>query len=489
MPTIPIGGEFYKSSSLPISAQECVNFYSFIPEVITPTKKALLPTPGITLATTAGTDVLNRGAIVFDDFPYFVQGSDLYRVDQSVDSFGVITYSSTKVNGATSITSTAKVMMASSDIQMVIIDPKSAAKFNAWTYDGTTFAAISDTDFDGPVSSVRFVDGYFLFTKKNDQKYFISDLRDGTSYTSTNFANAEASPDPLVSSFVLNNEPILFGSDTMQTIQNIGGGGFPFASVQGSIFRTGLAAPNAVVEINDTLFFLGGQSISTPSMWITAGGKPEKISTTPIDRAIAGYSASTVADCFTWTYSQAGAQFVAFNFPSKACFVFDMTSGEWHTRESITSEGTVIPYRVSSAVYAYGSILVGDSITTNIGVVDIDAYDEYGEGELPRRFVTPHIDNEGMPFFVDSVELVCETGVGLPSGQGSDPLVSMQWSLDGGRTYSDNTERETGIGAVGAFGTRVIWNQLGRVSREICFKFSMSDPIKWAISKVEVNFD
>lgn len=489
MPTIPIGGQFYKSSSLPISAQECVNFYSFIPETATPTKKALLHTPGITLATTAGTSVTNRGAHVFSEKPYFVQGNDLYRVDQAIDGFGSITYSSTKVNGAVSITGTGRVTMADNGTQMIVIDPTSAAQFNAWVYDGSTFVAISDADFDGPVSSVRFVDGYFLFTKKDDQKYFVSDLRDGTAYTSTNFANAEASPDSLVSSFVLNNEPILFGSETMQTIQNIGGAGFPFASVQGAIHSLGLASRHAIAELNDTLFFLGGSVTSTPSVWVTRGGAPEKISTTPIDAEIASYSTSTIAACFTWTYAQAGAQFIAFVFPSQSCFVFDLTSGEWHTRESLNASSSIVPCRVSSAVSAYSVIMVGDSLDNQIGVLDRDVYDEYAEDELPRRFTTPHIDNEGQPFFLDSVELVCETGVGLASGQGSNPLVSMQWSLDGGRTFTDNTEREIGIGAVGAYGTRVIWNQLGRVYREVCFKFSMSDPVKWAVAKVEVNFD
>jgi hypothetical protein len=330
MPTIPLGGHFYKSDSLPIAAMECVNLYAFIPEVQTTTRKALKPPAGITSGTTAGSSVTNRGAHTFKEAPYFVQGSGLYRVDQSIDGFGVITYSSTLVSGATSITGTGRVMMADNGDdgdQMVIIDPSSSAQFNAWIYNGSTLTAISDGDFDGPVSSVRFVDGYFLFTKKDDQKYFISNLRDGTAYTSTDFANAEASPDPLVSSYILNNEPILFGSETMQTVQNVGGSGFPFVSVQGAIYRIGLSSRFALAEINDNLLFLGGPVTATPSIWITAGGRPEKLSTIPIDNEIASYSQSTIESCYTWTYSQAGAQFVAFVFPSQKCFVFDFASG------------------------------------------------------------------------------------------------------------------------------------------------------------------
>lgn len=492
MPAIPIGGHFYRAPSLPIAATECINLYAFIPQATTPTKKALLPPAGIAEATTAGSSVTNRGAHVFKDDPYFVQGNDLYRVDQSIDGSGNVTYSSTRVNGGTSITGTQRVMMADNGNdgdQMVIIDPTSSSQFNAWIYDGTNLTAISDTDFDGPVSSVRYVDGYFLFTKKDSQRFFISELRDGTSYIATDFASAEASPDPLVGSFILNNEPVLFGSGTMQTFQNQGGSGFPFASVQGSIQNKGLSARHAVAEVNDLMIWLGGAVGETPSIWVTGGGRPEKLSTVPIDDEIADYTDSTIASCFTWKYSEAGAQFVAFVFPGQRCFVYDFTAGEWHTRVSQDGSGTEIPCRIASAVEAFGEVLVGDSISTSIGVLDRSIYDEYGQNDLPRRFVTPHIDNEGLPFFVDAVELVCETGVGLSSGQGSDPLVSMSWSTNGGRTFTDPTERKVGIGEIGEYDRRVIWNALGRVPRQVCFKFELSDPVKWAIQKVEAHFE
>lgn len=490
MPTIPLGGHFYKAASSIIAAIECVNLYPFYPQTQTTTLKALLPPAGLTEATTAGTRS-NRGADVFLDQPYFVQGEELYRVDQTIDGFGVASYSSTMVSGATVITGNGRVGMANNGAdgnQMVVIDPESNDQFNAWIYDGATLTQISDPDFDGPVSSVLFVDGYFLFTKKNTQTYFISNLRDGTSYISTNSADAEASPDPLVGSEKINNEPILFGSETMQTIQNIGGSGFPFASVQGAIYQVGLATASAISEVNDALIFLGGQKNSTPSIWITSGGRPERLSTVPIDNEISTYSAEDIAGCFSWTYTQDGSQFVAFTFSSQRCFVYDFTSGEWHTRESLDISGVgTNPSRISTVVSVYGELMVGDRITNQVGLLDVNVNDEYSAGKLPRYFVTPPIDNEGQPFFLDSVELVCEVGVGLTSGQGSDPLVSMSFSTDGAKTFS--SKRERSIGKIGEYNQRVIWNAQGRVARQVCFRFDISDPVKFAVEKVEVNFD
>jgi hypothetical protein len=489
MPTIPLGGHFYKAPSSNIASMECVNLYAFYPQKQTTSTVTLLSPAGITSATTAGSGS-NRGMDVFLDKPYYVQGNDLYRIDRTIDALGVASYSAVQVNGSTSITGSGKVFMAnngSDGNQMVIVDPDSSSQFNAWVYDGTNLTAISDADFDGPVSSVRYVDGYFSFTKKDDQKHFISELRDGTSYLSTDFSNAEASPDPLVGQEILNNEVILFGSETMQTLQNVGGSGYPFASVQGSIYRVGLSNANAVSEINDNLVFLGGQRDSTPSIWITNGGRPQKLSSEPIDNEISTYSDQEIADCYSWSYTQSGAQFVAFNFPSKKCFVYDFTSGEWHTRVSRDNSGTVVSNRISQVAFAYGELFVGDRLDNKVGYLNVEARDEYSSGALQRYFVTPPLDNGGMPFFIDSIELVCETGVGLATGQGSNPLVSLSYSKDGGKTFSNKLERS--IGAIGDYTKRVIWNCLGRTGRQICFRFDISDPVRFSVEKVEANFD
>jgi hypothetical protein len=491
MPEIPLGGSFYKlDASLPISAQECVNLYSNIPEVTTPSKKQLLIPDGIKLATTAGGEVFNRGSHVFNGKPYFVQGPDLYRIDQSIDGFGAAAYTAVKVNTSVTLPGTERVIMADNGEeggQLMIVTPASDAKFNAYIYTvAGALVAVSDSDFDGPVSCVRYVDGYFLFTKKNGQKFFISDLRDGAAYISTDFERSEADPDFVQSAFIIRNQPFIWGKQTIQGYQNVGGTGFPFVYIQGSVQSKGLASIYGLVEESDRVVFLGGGENESPSMWITNGSDSEKLSTIAIEQEISTYSQNVIESCFTWQYSRAGAEFIAFTFPGQSCFVFDFRSGEWHTRESVNNMGDSIPCRISSIADCYGVLLVGDVATNKIGVLDRNTFTEYGE-QIQRRFVTPHIDNEGMPFFINSVELVSKTGAGLTSGQGSNPTVSLSISYDGGRTFSNRLERS--IGRIGEYNKRTIWNQLGRVSREVCFKFEMSDPISWAFTKAEVNFE
>jgi len=487
---IPIGGSFYQMDSLPISAQECVNLFCNIPETTAVSKKQLLIPAGIVEATTASAASPSRGGHNFLGLPYFVQGTELYRVDQAIDAFGVITYSSTLVSGVVPLPGTEMVIMADNGEeggQMVIVCPATATQFNAYIYTtGGGLVAISDVNFDGPVSDVNYVDGYFWFTKADGQKVFISELRDGDSYISTDFTSAEADPDYNVRSFILRNQPYVFGQQSIQAYQNVGGTGFPFTYIQGSVQSKGLASIYAVAEVNDLMVFLGGAENESPSIWITNGGSIERLSTIPIDQEISTYDSDTISNCFTWNYSQAGAQFLAFSFPSEACFVYDFKSKEWHTRESINNMDEAVPCRIACVVKAYGLLMVGDMLSNKIGILDRSTFTEYGE-YIRRRFVTPQIDNEGQPFFIDSVEAVSKTGIGLADGQGENPLISLSVSKDGGRTFSGALERS--VGRIGVYSHRTIWNKLGRAYREVCFKFEMSDPVNWAITKIEVNFD
>jgi hypothetical protein len=489
MPEIPLGGEFYKSPSLPISAQECVNLYANIPQATAPTKMSLLPPAGLKAATTAGTSVINRGGTVFQGVPYVVNGTDLYRIDRAIDAFGAQSYSAVAINGGVPIAGTGQVMMSDNGAeggQMCIISPDVSTKFNAYIYtlSTNTLVAVSDANFDGPVSSIQYVDGYFLFTKTDSQKLFVCNLRNGLAYTASDFVLAEADPDSIVGSWVLDNEPIIFGTQTFEAFQNIGGSGFPFQRVQGAVQDKGLRSKFAIQEIDDVMIFLGAAKGETPAIWASSGGTPEKLSTTAIDDELASYSQGVIEASFAFKYSQSGAQFVGFTFPGERTFIYDSTTGKFHTRESRDAIGNPSTYRVSSIMDAYGILLVGDAISNQIGILDKQTYDEYGS-DLRRRFVTPQIDNEGDPFWIDALQLWLESGVGLTNG--SDPEILMSFSRDGGKTYSNPIARK--IGKIGEYDTETIWNSLGRFGRQVCFKFEMSASVPWRILRLRADYE
>ncbi len=571
---LPFAQGFYVSESLPISNQECVNFYPNLPQTNTITEQSLFGTPGLTQIAAAGDNEFSRGLHVFDGIPYAVNNGNLYRIDRQFDAFGDPNY--TAVNVGSGLFGNARVVMADNgplnsdpitipstsidsvsdsdglarfnfaDIgvtitpgtqviitgfvvntayngtylvtisdsstffetgvafgsneavgsfegtipggagQICIVIPESEQVFNAFIYtEADGLNQISDPGFDGPVSSVVYVDGYFLFSKTDGKKFFISNINNGFSYIGTDFANAEADPDPIRAPFVLNNEVYIFGSQTFEPFQNVGGSGFPFLRVEGGVKPKGLNAPFSLIELDGNMAWIGSADREQAAIWLSNGGKPQKISTTAIDNEIRKYSDTVISSAFSATYSQSGALFAVFTFPGENTFVYEVVSGLWHTRES-TINDVQTTWRVSNIVEAYGELIVSDALSNVFGIIDKDVYTEYGQ-VIRRRFVLPPLDNNGNPFFNSSVELVGETGVGNTIAPGDDPQVRLSWSDDGGRTFGDSLSRS--FGKKGEYDLRVIWDELGRVPRSRMYRFDCSDPVKWAFYKVEANID
>lgn len=575
--SLPFAQGFYVSESLPISAQECVNFYPNLPQTATLTKQSIFGTPGLKEIAQASANELNRGMHDFNGIPYAVNDGKLYRIDRQFDGFGVASFTAVEVgagltgslrvitsdNGppsrdpidisATSITSvtdsptnsgqarfnfadigqvipqgtqvvitgfvanpayngTFPVTFSDSNIffetgiafgsdeavgsfttqipgsagQICIVIPESELKFNAFIFTELGgLVQMFDPDFDGPVSAVSYVDGFFLFTKKDGKKFFVSELNNGFTYNALDFGAANVDPDPIRAPFVLKNEVQIFGSQTFEPFQNVGGTGFPFLRINGGVQDKGISANNSLVELDGNMAWIGSAVQEQPAIWLSNGGTPQKISTTAIDNQISTYSDSTIETAFAMTYSQSGALFAIFTFPGQETFVYESVSGLWHTRESI-SQGAIIPWRVSAIVEAYGELIVGDSISNKFGIIDKKDFTDYGEA-IRRRFVLPPLDNGGNPFFVNSIELMGDTGNGNASGLGSDPKVLLSFSDDGGRSFGDTLSRS--FGKIGEFNLRCIWDELGRVPRSRMFRFEVEDPVKWAFYKVEANID
>lgn len=483
---VPFAQGFYISESLPISAQECVNFYPSVVQTNAEAKVTLFGTPGLIEKATAGTAEFNRGAHVLSDVPYFVNGGNLYRLDRTIDAFGVASFTAVKVNGAVTITGSKTVSIADNGTQMCIVDPTSSAKFNAWIYvEGVGLTQVSDADFDGPASAVVFVDGFFLFTKKDGQKFFVSALRDGLTYNALDFASAEVDPDPIRAPFVLKNQVFIFGSQTVETFQNIGGSGFPFQRINGQVLQKGILAALSVTEVQGAMAWVGSSVNEGPAIWISSGAQPKRISTRAIENQLRTFTDQQIEDAIVLKYSQAGSYFVAWTFPGQATFVYDTSSQLWHERSSRITVTDVV-WRPASIVDAYGELIVGDTFSNKIGFLDKETFTEYTE-DIIGVFSMPPIDNDGQPYFMDSIELFMESGNALTTGQGSDPEIRMSFSDNGGRTFSNSISRN--IGKIGEFNTRVMWNRLGRVARQRIFKFQISEPIKRVIIKAEANIE
>lgn len=455
---LPVNG-FYISDSLPISAQECLNWYVNVPSVPSRSAAQLFGTPGIAeLASTGTIAQTNRGSITLNGVPYFVNGTKLYRLnaDFSIDELGVI-----PAGG--------RVSLAQNGSQVVILLP--GAEAYVFTPDPDTLTEITDPDFraNGNPEYVVFIDGYFVFT--TDSKRFInSALNDGLSYNALDFGSAEANPDNTVAPFTFKNQLYIAGQITTEAFQNVGGTGFPFTR-SGLYLSKGVTAPLSIIEISDTMMWIGAGARESSAIWALAGNTTKKVSTTAIDNVLQDLTEDELLQVFAWSYAEKGAYFVAFTLPT-TCFVLDTITGKWHERKSLV-EGSLLRFRVNSIISAYGRVIVFDRFDGRIGELSKDVLTEYGDPIIRRVSGVPFSGN-GNRIRVTKLEAVAEQGVG--NAASPDPQISLDVSDDGGRTWRD--ERLRKLGRIGNYNHRTIWRRLGAFANDVVFRFTMSEPVK-----------
>jgi len=99
------------------------------------------------------------------------------------------------------------------------------------------------------------------------------------------------------------------------------------------------------------------------------------------------------------------------------------------------------------------------------------------DGEILRRMRTPPIlADEQKRLFIDRLQLHLEPGLGLTTGQGSDPQVLMRMSKTGGKIFGNQRARSAGV--QGDYGQRLVWHNCGS-GRNMVPELVATDPVAW----------
>jgi hypothetical protein len=111
--------------------------------------------------------------------------------------------------------------------------------------------------------------------------------------------------------------------------------------------------------------------------------------------------------------------------------------------------------------------------------------------DLDTRYIrrlrrAPHVANENKRTFYRTFELDLERGVGLATGQGSDPLVMLRLSRDGGHTWGEALLMSAG--AMGAYTQRAVARRLGH-ARDVVFEVTVSDPVAWSLVQAWLDLE
>lgn len=470
---IPFATSSYRHDSLPISAQRALNLYAERQPPNAKTQVSVHGSPGITLFATAGAGPV-RGFHMLGGLLYVVAGPWLYSVTNA--PVPVVTQLGGQISGS------GVVSMDDNGDELVIVNGA-----NGYIYDTTSgFRIITDTDFHA-AKTVAFLDGFFLYDRDGTNQVFRSDLLNGSSYEALAFASKEAKSDNVQA--VLNVNQILYvlGVASSELWPNAGAAFFPFQR-QATLDR-GLLAPLATAQEDQALFLIGDDRIA----YRISGTQLSRISTHPIEQTWQKYTA--VSDCFGLAYSFNGHKFVVFTFPTHqaalgdtASWAYDISTGLWHEKLSYDSSGNPLGrWRGNCVINAYGKTLIGDSLSGKIGYLDGTVNTEFGD-PMYAQAVSPPLHANGKRLFMSRFGLDMEAGVGIASGQGSDPKVMLDISDDGGRTYGPMQEWMS-LGRQGAYKTRLNWKKLGSTEPggTRVLRITISDPVKRTIIAADAD--
>ena len=435
----------YQHASLPISAQDMVNCYLEPAPPHAKTFAAVIARYGV--ASWVASLGAFRGGKVIRSNLYFVAGANLYRLSSA--GVGMLL-------GA--IPGGGFVFIEGDETNVMIVEPASTS---GWFWNGTVVAQITDPDWPGAVW-LGYLDGYFIIFEPNTGKFYITANRDPSSIDALDFASDERYPDDLVTGIVDHGEAIFFGTESFSGYYNSGATDFPITKIQSADGEVGCLCPRGPQKIGNSVFFPG----STGKVYQMDGYVPRVISTPVVEQAIAN---ATDRNFIGLVWEEPGHSFYGLKCNDFA-FIYDISSGLWWRADSHGYD----TWRWAGVFRAYERWIVADDETGALGYLSADTFTEFGD-TLRVECTSPPVGQDNMLIKHSRVELVFEQGVGLVTGQGSDPQVMLQFSDDGGRTWSN--ERWRSMGRIGEYKTRTIWLRNGK-SRDRIYRYSISDPVR-----------
>jgi hypothetical protein len=336
------------------------------------------------------------------------------------------------------------------------------------------FSDSAPTAFAAPAlpqpNSVTSIGGYLVFTTLFGE-IWATGLNVLTVATDS-FTTAQQKSDTLLRGVTFRNEFIACGKTSMEVYVNAGTSPFPLA-YSTSIPR-GLRGPWAIAGHQDgwsnELIWVGDDN----KVYQLDGYRPVAISAHDVERAIEDITDDDDLEASVYMH---GGHAIWSLSSSSWTWEFNLTTRQWNERKSYLQSR----WRASQSVSALGEWLVGDRESGKVGVIDPDAFTEFGE---PLIWTVESAPGSAFPgrVSVPRVDFDFEVGVGAVTGSTTqtDPQVAISWSDDGGASFSSPVMRS--LGALAKWQTAITINRTGMAgAKGRIWRLEVSDPVRVAL--------
>jgi hypothetical protein len=459
---VPLAVASDRSESVAFSEQRLVNMFPEKAQFGGKSPFVLLWAPALKpLGPGVGTGPW-RGGIVMDGVLYIVSGGTMYSVNGAGIGISL---------GA--IDGSGYVSMATVGTQICV----ATSAGHGFHYDSLTgtLQQITDVDFFGG-TSVCSLDGYFIWSSggATPTRFQWSALLNGLLYDALDFASAESTATELIRAYLVGSQIFMMKPDRIEIWFDGGLQDSPFERMSSTIIPKGVAAKFSPALLDNTVFWLGqdDEAGGGPVVYRANGYVPEVISTPAVARALADIG--DLDSIRGVSYIKDNHAFYGILLPSGNSWWFDVSMGEWHERETYGH----LRWLGNGLTAAYGKTIVGSHLDGALYQFDKRTFYDADTIPMVADITLPTFGTDPDLKRCSRLRLDMEAGVGITTGQGSDPIVTLTFSDDRGHTFS--SDLPSPIGKIGQYDYGVQWFQLGQFRSRV-HRFRITDPVKRAI--------
>lgn len=358
------------------------------------------------------------------------------------------------------ITGTDRVSMASSTTQLLI-----ANDTGLFLSDGASVTPVTFPD-DAGVSSVAYINGYFLAARAGTQRFYWSTILDGAAWDPLDYASAERSPDVIVALWVVSDQVWIFGEVTTEVWVPTGDGELPFQRVEGRLYDQGCLARDTIARLDNTVFWVGHDF-----KVYRGDSTPLRVSDHGIEQMV---QESDPADLAAWSFPWMGNLFYVLT-TSTGTVAYNAATQQWSEFASLNRT----TWRAHLGVFRDQQVIAGDIETGELWrLTDEHRFD--GTERIEYRWTALM----GEAAYADN--LLIDAASGQSDDLDADMLCELRISRDGGNTFGN--WRQASIGRQGAYRTRIAWRRLGMIDGDgALFDFRMTDPQLWYVASIRIN--
>lgn len=340
---------------------------------------------------------------------------------------------------------------------------------------------INDPDLPSPIS-ISVLDGFGILPIPGGS-FMLTAIDDFSTIDALDEGTAEAYPDEILRSMVLERELILMGETSTEWHQNTGAADFPFTRVHA--LEQGWLAPDSISKV-DTPSRKTVIGIATDhTVRMLNGYSTQVISTNDIELKIKEvHKAGNVNQFKSAAWAYEGRFFYALTCESWTK-VYDSKTGFWHDRKSYG----LSHWRITTVVPFANKLIAGDHANGQLYSMGADINTEAGE-HLVHELITPPVHAFPYKIGVNALYIDAATGVGLNTSatHSNNPKLMVSWTKDGGDSWS--AERERTLHPQAEYHRVQPIYRLGRAGQKgISFRLRLSAPVPSVTIAMSIDFD